>query len=143
MAASTPPMSGTPASTVPRSSKLTLSGAAKGITAESSSAGMKAKAGASRNSPPLAAAGRVSSFRMFLSPSATGWSRPAQPTRFGPCRFCIHADTFRSMSVSSATPTSTTVNTTSILRTLNSRKPFISGLIARPPPARRRGAPAR
>ena len=54
-------------------------------------------AGASRNSHRLASAGKVSSFRMFLTPSAAGCSRPAQPTRLGPRRFCIQALTFRSM----------------------------------------------
>jgi hypothetical protein len=79
---------------------------------------MKESAGASRNSHRLANAGNVSSFRMFFRPSAAGWSRPAGPTRLGPRRFCIQALTFRSMSVSRATPTMMTVNTTSILMTL-------------------------
>ena len=66
---------------------------------------------------------------MFLTPSAAGWSRPAQPTRLGPRRFCIQALTFRSISVSSATPIMMTVNTRSILMTLSRMKPFISGVI--------------
>jgi hypothetical protein len=89
---------------------------------------MNDMAGASRNSHRLAKAGKVSSLRMFLSPSAAGWSSPAGPTRFGPRRFCIQALTFRSISVSSATPTMMTVNTTRILMMLNSKKPFISGV---------------
>ena len=89
---------------------------------------MNESAGANRKSQRLASAGKVSSLRMFLSPSAAGCSRPAGPTRLGPRRFCIQALTFRSISVSSATPTMMTVNTTSILMTLRSRKPFISGV---------------
>jgi hypothetical protein len=80
-------------------------GAAKGMTAHVISAGMKASAGASTNSDLFAASGYVSSFMMFLSPSAAGWSRPPGPTRFGPCRSWIHAEIFRSASVRSATPT--------------------------------------
>jgi len=113
-------------------SKSSGSGAAKGITAERSRAGMNDMAGASWNSQRLASAGAVSSLRMFFTPSAAGCSRPPQPTRLGPNRFCIHALTLRSMSVSSATPTITTVKTNSILMMLSSRNPFISGVMARP-----------
>ncbi len=122
-------------------SKSTGSGAANGITAESIRAGMKDSAGAVRNRYRLASAGKVSSLRMFLTPSAAGWSRPPQPTRLGPNRFCIHALTLRSMRVSSATPTITTVKTSSILMMLSSRNPFSSGVMARP--FRRPRAPAR
>jgi hypothetical protein len=102
-------------------SKSTGSGAAKGITADSSSAGMKDSAGATVNSHRFASAGRVSSFRMFFTPSAAGCNRPAHPTRFGPWRFCIQALTFRSMRVSSATPIMMIVNTTIILIVLSRR----------------------
>src|SRR5688500_9708943 len=78
--------------------------APNGITAHAIRAGMKAIAGASTKIGVYAASGYVSSFMMFLSPSAAGCSHPF-PTRFGPCRSCIHADTLRSASVSRATPT--------------------------------------
>jgi hypothetical protein len=105
---------------------------------------MKESAGATVKSQRFACAGKVSSLRMFFTPSAAGWSRPAQPTRLGPWRFCIHALTFRSISVRSATPTMMMVKTTSILRTLSSRKPFISGVTARlPRPPAPRPAPGR
>ena len=97
---------------------------------------MNAIAGASMKITGLALAGSVSSLTMFLTPSAAGCRRPAHPTRLGPRRFCIQALTFRSMSVRSATPTITTVNTTSILRMLSRRKPLYSGVIERPPGSR-------
>src|SRR5687768_18276019 len=65
-------------------------GAANGMTAHVTSAGMNASAGASTNSGMLAAAGYVSSLTKFLTPSAAGCSHPL-PTRFGPCRSWIHA----------------------------------------------------
>ena len=68
---------------------------------------------------------------MFLTPSAAGCSSPLQPTRLGPCRFCIQALTLRSIRVSSATPTMITVKTSIILTTLSRMKPFISGVIGR------------
>ena len=64
-------------------SKSTGSGAPNGITANSSSAGMNDIAGASRKSHRFASAGKVSSLRMFLSPSAAGCSRPAGPNPVG------------------------------------------------------------
>ena len=94
-------------------------------------------AGASMKSQRFASAGKVSSLRMFLTPSAAGCSSPAQPTRLGPRRFCIQALTLRSIRVSSATPTMMTVKTTSILMTLRSRNPLSSGVIE-PPRSRRR-----
>ena len=42
--------------------------------------------------PCSRAPGYVSSFMMFLRPSATGCSSPRGPTRFGPCRSWIHAE---------------------------------------------------
>src|SRR5207237_8015923 len=62
------------------------SGAANGITANVSSAGMNDMAGASMKSTLSAWAGSVSSFTRFLRPSAAGWSNPWGPTRFGPRR---------------------------------------------------------
>jgi hypothetical protein len=53
-------------------SKFTGNGAPNGMTANSSNAGMNEIAGASRKSPRFAMAGKVSSFRMFLRPSAAG-----------------------------------------------------------------------
>ena len=48
-------------------------------------------AGARMKSGMYAAAGYVSSFMKFLTPSAAGCSSPCGPTRFGPCRSWIHA----------------------------------------------------
>ena len=40
--------------------------------------------------------GITSSLRKNLPPSASGWSKPPGPTRLGPTRSCIQAETFRS-----------------------------------------------
>jgi hypothetical protein len=80
-------------------SKATGSGAAHGITAPTHSAGMNDMHGARKKRARFAVRGSVSSFRMFLMPSAMGCSQPPGPTRLGPRRFCIHAETFRSMNV--------------------------------------------
>ncbi len=61
------------------------SGAANGMTAHTLSAGIKASAGAIRNSGLLTAAGSVSSFMKFLTPSASGCPHPLS-TRLGPSR---------------------------------------------------------
>src|SRR3982750_896984 len=61
-------------------------GAPYGMTAQVSSAGMSAIGGASTNSGVYASPGYVSSFMMFLTPSATDWSNPCGPTRLGPRR---------------------------------------------------------
>src|ERR1035437_9337806 len=79
-------------------------GAANGITAHVMNAGTNESTGARMNSGRFAAAGYVSSFTKFFSPSAIGCSHPL-PTRLGPCRSCIHAETFRSARGNSATPT--------------------------------------
>ena len=80
-------------------------GAPNGMTANVISAGINDNAGAMMNSGLYAAPGYVSSFMMFLSPSAAGCNRPPGPTRFGPSRSCIQPAIFRSASVNSATPT--------------------------------------
>ncbi len=51
-------------------------GAANGITAQVTSAGMNASAGASTNRGMFAAAGYVSSFTKFFTPSAMGCISP-------------------------------------------------------------------
>ena len=84
------------------------------------SAGMNAMQGAMKNSAPLAVVGKVSSLIRFLMPSAIGCSSPPGPIRLGPIRFCIHADTFRSISVMYATPTIVIVKITSSLMTTRS-----------------------
>src|SRR5690349_18400278 len=80
-------------------------GAPNGMTAIVISAGIKDNAGARMNSGLYAAPGYVSSFMMFLRPSASGCPMPPGPTRFGPRRSWIHPAILRSASVSSATPT--------------------------------------
>ena len=95
---------------------------------------MNESAGATVKSQRFACAGKVSSLRMFFTPSAAGCSSPAQPTRLGPWRFCIQALTLRSISVRSATPTMMMVKTITILMTLSSRNPFSSGVTAHLPP---------
>ena len=74
-------------------------GAAKGITAKVTSAGKTASMGPMRKKSLADFAGSVSSLRMFLRPSAMGCSRPKGPTRLGPVRSWIHAETLRSASV--------------------------------------------
>ncbi len=75
------------------------SGAATGITAKVTSEGTRTRMGASTKKNRDAVAGSVSSFRMFLIPSAMGCRSPKGPTRFGPRRSWIHAETRRSASV--------------------------------------------
>jgi len=48
-------------------------------------------------------------------PSASGWSRPKGPTRLGPSRSWIQAESRRSSSVNIATATMMTVKTTTTL----------------------------
>ncbi len=55
--------------------------------------------GAKRKSGPSAAVGMMSSFSMFLIPSASHWRKPAGPTRFGPMRLCIRPMIRRSTQV--------------------------------------------
>src|SRR5205085_20207 len=54
--------------------------------------------GASRNTPLLAAAGMVGSFRTNFKRSAKDCSKPHGPTTFGPRRICTAAQIFRSAS---------------------------------------------
>ena len=62
------------------------SGAAMGITAKTTSAGIIESIGPRTKYFLLEVPGRVSSLRKFLSPSAMGWSSPNHPTRLGPLR---------------------------------------------------------
>ena len=71
---------------------------------------------------------------MFLSPSARGWNHPLGPTRLGPRRYCIHAQTLRSTRVRYATLIRVMVKMASSFTTVRSRKPFISGVMMRLPP---------
>ncbi len=56
-------------------------------------------------------AGRVSSLRKFLRPSATGWRMPKGPTRLGPYRSWMNPATLRSTRVVRATTPITPPNT--------------------------------
>src|SRR5688572_8950164 len=87
------------------------SGAAKGTTANVTSAGIMEIIGPSTKNSLADVPGSVSSLRMFLMPSAIGCSRPIGPTRLGPIRSCSHALTLRSASVVYATATMSTVKT--------------------------------
>ncbi len=69
-----------------------------GITAQAASASTQVTSGASRNTPLLAAAGIVGSFRTNFSRSAKDCSRPHGPTTFGPRRICTAAQILRSAS---------------------------------------------
>ncbi len=75
------------------------SSGANGITAQAASAGMIMITGARRKSALFALAGRMISLNSSLIPSATGCSRPAGPTRFGPMRICTQPMNLRSHSV--------------------------------------------
>ena len=59
-------------------------GAAKGITANVTNAGIIASIGPRRKYNLDAEAGNVSSFSKFFKPSAIGWSSPIGPTLLGP-----------------------------------------------------------
>ena len=80
-------------------------GAPYGITAQVSSAGMNEITGARMNSGVFASPGYVSSFMMFFTPSATDCSSPCGPTRFGPRRSWMNAQTRRSSQMTIITPT--------------------------------------
>ena len=81
----------------------TGSGEANGITAHVIMAGTKAMAGARMKSALFTPPGIDSSFMKFFTPSAMGWRKPSQPTRFGPRRSWIQPATRRSASVVYAT----------------------------------------
>jgi hypothetical protein len=96
---------------------LVGSGAASGMTAKVTIAGVIDSIGASVKKTRCASPGFDSSLRMFFRPSASGWPSPPGPTRFGPRRSCIHALIFRSRSVSIATVTRTATKMTRIFTT--------------------------
>ncbi len=70
--------------------------APKGTTANAAKAQVAAMIGASANRNASAARGRSSSLNISLMMSASGWSNPLGPTRYGPRRCCRNAATFRS-----------------------------------------------
>jgi len=63
------------------------------------SAAIREMAGAITKNTLLEPPGMTSSFRMFFSPSASGWNNPFGPARLGPTRSWIHAAIHRSSSV--------------------------------------------
>src|SRR5439155_821693 len=67
-----------------------------GITENVTSAGITASIGAMWNTTRLASAGMNSSLKNSLITSASGWSNPAGPTRFGPGRPCMRPAILRS-----------------------------------------------
>ena len=75
--------------------------------------------GASENSLASAAEGIKSSLSRFLMPSASHWRMPCGPTRFGPTRDCMRAQTRRSSQLvtpaSGATKTESTTNATTTI----------------------------
>ncbi len=92
-----------------------------GTTAHTASAGTSESTGASRNRNLFAFVGSTISFRSILMTSANGWSKPFQPTRFGPMRTCIQARILRSQYVKYATLKISGTSTTTILTTLTIR----------------------
>src|SRR5690606_1455260 len=58
-----------------------------------------ATAGPTTNRKRFGVFGKNSSFENSLSPSASGWSKPQTPARFGPTRSCKNAATLRSAQV--------------------------------------------
>ena len=62
-------------------------------------AAQNARYGARRNRNLSAVAGATSSFEMSLMPSASDWSSPNGPTRVGPRRSWMRADTLRSAQI--------------------------------------------
>src|SRR5262245_41571646 len=59
-------------------------------------AAQNARYGASLNRNRYEHGDATSSFTMSFTPSASDWSNPSGPTRVGPSRSCIRADTLRS-----------------------------------------------
>src|SRR5579871_2354904 len=57
----------------------------------------------------------MSSLKNILAPSTIGWSNPHGPTRLGPLRSCIHAETLRSTRIKYAITCSTISSTTTIV----------------------------
>ena len=67
-----------------------------GITAQATKAREKVMEGAAINTPRLAPAGMMVSFKNSLRPSAIGCSNPNGPTTLGPRLSCMAPITFRS-----------------------------------------------
>ena len=78
---------------------------AHGMIAKLIRAGMSANAGARMNNTRSARVGMKSSLTINLIASAMGCSRPSGPTRLGPHRSCIHAESLRSSSTRYSAPT--------------------------------------
>ena len=70
-----------------------------GMIAKLISAGVAARIGARENRSLSTCRGTMSSFSGSLSASATGWSSPKGPQRFGPGRFCMRPMTRRSAQI--------------------------------------------
>ena len=70
--------------------------APNGTTANAAKAQVAEIIGASANRSASAAFGRSSSLNISLTTSASGWSSPLGPTRYGPIRCCNSAATLRS-----------------------------------------------
>ena len=70
-----------------------------GITAKARKQVVAEMIGARMKIALSAAVGMMSSFSASLIPSASPWSRPNGPTRFGPTRCCILATTRRSAQI--------------------------------------------
>src|SRR3990172_6282181 len=75
----------------------------KGITANTTSVGMKMITGAAQKRSLSALRVVIASLSTSLRASATGCSRPAGPTRFGATPFCISATTRRSIQMKAST----------------------------------------
>ena len=88
----------------------------KGITAKVIMAGTTVISGAIVYISLFTWPGITSSLNMNLPRSASGWSSPSGPTRFGPRRSCIHALTRRSAQTMSALRMSSTCTMASTTR---------------------------
>ncbi len=101
-----------------------------GTTAQTANAGTSESTGAVRNRNLFAFVGTTISFKSILMTSANGWSKPFQPTRFGPMRTCIQARILRSQYVKYATPRISGTSTTTIFSVLTMTSCSSGGTVA-------------
>jgi hypothetical protein len=92
-----------------------------GTTVKMSSAGRRARYGASLKTNRSARSGMRSSLKNSLTPSASVWSSPYGPARLGPIRLCMSLMTLRSNQIINMTETMRAANAArTLMTTINS-----------------------
>src|SRR5215203_219710 len=114
-----------------------------GTTANAANAAVVDTSGASTNRIVSAAFGFNCSFRRSLNTSANGCSRPSKPTRLGPLRSWMYAQTLRSIHTMNAADNTSMLKTTKIRPSCAMTGGGGSQLISVCPHRHPRGAPVR